>query len=137
VVRLEYVPQGPVEQTLLFAGKGLTYDTGGADLKTDGHMAGMSRDKGGAAAVAGFVLAVARLGLPGVKVVAELGVVRNSIGPDSFVRQPPLANCVVPDPVSATPGPHPSSRPRTRPAPRCPPRRTAPKRPTPPGPPSR
>ena len=85
VVRLEYVPQGPVEQTLLFAGKGLTYDTGGADLKTDGHMAGMSRDKGGAAAVAGFVLAVARLGLPGVKVVAELGVVRNSIGPDSFV----------------------------------------------------
>lgn len=85
VVRLEYVPQGPVEQTLLFAGKGLTYDTGGADLKTDGHMAGMSRDKGGAAAVAGFVLAVARLGLSGVKVIAELGVVRNSIGPDSFV----------------------------------------------------
>lgn len=85
VVRLEYAPQGPVERTLLFAGKGLTYDTGGADLKTDGHMAGMSRDKGGAAAVAGFILAVARLGLPGVKVVAELGVVRNSIGPDSFV----------------------------------------------------
>ncbi len=85
VVRLEYTPEGQVERTLLFAGKGLTYDTGGADLKTDGHMAGMSRDKGGAAAVAGFLLAVARLGLPGVKVIAELGVVRNSIGPDSFV----------------------------------------------------
>jgi leucyl aminopeptidase len=85
VVRLEYVPKGKVERTLLFAGKGLTYDTGGADLKTDGHMAGMSRDKGGAAAVAGLVLAIAELGLPGVRVVAELGVVRNSIGSDAFV----------------------------------------------------
>ena len=85
VVRLEYAPKGKIARTLLFAGKGLTYDTGGADLKTDGHMAGMSRDKGGAAAVAGFMLAAARLGLSGVKVVAELGVVRNSIGAESFV----------------------------------------------------
>ncbi len=85
VVRLEYTPKGKVERTLLFAGKGLTYDTGGADLKTDGHMAGMSRDKGGAAAVAGLFLAAAKLGLRGVKLVAELGVVRNSIGSDAFV----------------------------------------------------
>jgi leucyl aminopeptidase len=85
VVRLEYTPKGKVERTLLFAGKGLTYDTGGADLKTDGHMAGMSRDKGGAAAVAGLFLAAAKLGLPGVRLVAELGVVRNSIGSDAFV----------------------------------------------------
>jgi leucyl aminopeptidase len=92
VVRLEYVPHGAVERTLLFAGKGLTYDTGGADLKTGGHMAGMSRDKGGAAAVAGFMLSVARLGLPGVKVIAELGVVRNSIGPDSFVADEIIAS---------------------------------------------
>lgn len=85
VVRLEYTPKGKVEQTLLFAGKGLTYDTGGADLKVGGAMAGMSRDKGGAAAVAGFMLALAKLGARGVKVVAELGVVRNSIGAESFV----------------------------------------------------
>ena len=31
--------------------RGVTYDTGGADLKVGGHMAGMSRDKGGAAAL--------------------------------------------------------------------------------------
>jgi len=85
VVRLEYTPKGKIEETLLFAGKGLTYDTGGADLKVGGAMAGMSRDKGGAAAVAGFMLALARLGARGVKVVAELGVVRNSIGAESFV----------------------------------------------------
>ena len=38
----------------MLAGKGICYDTGGADLKTGGVMAGMSRDKGGAAAVAGL-----------------------------------------------------------------------------------
>jgi leucyl aminopeptidase len=85
VVRLEYTPKGKIERTLLLAGKGLTYDTGGADLKTGGYMAGMSRDKGGAAAVAGLVLAAAKLGLKGVRLVAELGVVRNSIGSDAFV----------------------------------------------------
>lgn len=85
VVRLEYTPKGKIERTVLLAGKGLTYDTGGADLKTDGHMAGMSRDKGGAAAVAGLVLAAAKLKVPGVRLVAELGVVRNSIGSDAFV----------------------------------------------------
>jgi leucyl aminopeptidase len=85
VVRLEYSPKGKVRHTLLFAGKGLTYDTGGADLKTGGYMAGMSRDKGGAAAVAGLFYAVAKLKLPGVRLIAELGVVRNSIGSDAFV----------------------------------------------------
>jgi leucyl aminopeptidase len=85
VVRLEYTPKGRIEHTLLFAGKGLTYDTGGADLKTDGHMAGMSRDKGGAAAVAGLFLTAAKRKLKGVRLIAELGVVRNSIGSDAFV----------------------------------------------------
>jgi len=85
IVRLRYTPEGEVTRTLFFAGKGVTYDTGGADLKTGGHMAGMSRDKGGAAAVAGFLRAVAELKPKGVAVVAELGVVRNSIGAESFV----------------------------------------------------
>jgi leucyl aminopeptidase len=31
---------GPIERTLLFAGKGVTYDSGGVDVKTDGHMQG-------------------------------------------------------------------------------------------------
>lgn len=85
VVRLEYKPKGKIARTLLFAGKGLTYDTGGADLKTGGFMAGMSRDKGGAAAVAGLVYTAAKLGLKGIHLIAELGVVRNSIGSDAFV----------------------------------------------------
>ncbi|MBK8100687.1 MAG: leucyl aminopeptidase family protein [Planctomycetes bacterium] len=85
VIRLEYAPKGKHERTLLFAGKGLTYDTGGADLKVNGHMSGMSRDKGGAAAVAGLIWTAAKLGKKGIRLYAELGVVRNSIGPDAFV----------------------------------------------------
>ncbi|MCF2857967.1 leucyl aminopeptidase family protein [Pseudoalteromonas sp. SMS1] len=85
VVKMEYVPQGDVERTLMFVGKGLVYDTGGADLKVGGFMAGMSRDKGGAASVAGFMKAVAEYQPKGVKVVAYLAVVRNSIGSDCFV----------------------------------------------------
>jgi leucyl aminopeptidase len=85
VIRLEYKPSGPVTQTLLFAGKGLVYDTGGADLKVGGAMAGMSRDKGGAAAVAGFMKTLAEVQPAGLHVIAEIGAVRNSIGSDAFV----------------------------------------------------
>jgi leucyl aminopeptidase len=85
VIRLEYTGKGPIERTLLFAGKGLVYDTGGADLKVGGHMAGMSRDKCGGAAVAGFLKTVAELAPDNVRVIAEIGAVRNSIGADSFV----------------------------------------------------
>jgi leucyl aminopeptidase len=85
VVTLDHRGPGEVTRTIVLAGKGVTYDTGGADLKTDGHMAGMSRDKGGAGAVAGLVRAVAELGLPGLRVVGLLGLVRNSVGEESFV----------------------------------------------------
>ena len=85
VIRMVYQGQGEVQQTLYFAGKGITFDTGGADLKVGGHMAGMSRDKGGAAAVAGFMKVVAEMSPPGIRVVAELGAVRNSIGAEAYV----------------------------------------------------
>lgn len=91
VVRLEVGPaDAPVQ--LVLAGKGVTYDTGGADLKTNGHMAGMSRDKGGAAAVAGLIATVAKLGLPNVRVVGLLGLVRNSVGEESFVSDEIIAS---------------------------------------------
>ena len=85
VVRLVYEGSGPIERTLLLAGKGLTYDTGGADIKAGGHMAGMSRDKGGGAAVAGFLKTIAELAPKNLRVIAEIGAVRNSVGEDCFV----------------------------------------------------
>ena len=84
IIRLEYGDQNANAQ-YFFAGKGLTYDTGGADLKAGGHMAGMSRDKGGAAGVIGIFAAAAALKPKNVRLVAEIGAVRNSVGEESYV----------------------------------------------------
>ncbi|XP_049880497.1 putative aminopeptidase W07G4.4 isoform X2 [Pectinophora gossypiella] len=83
VVFLEYEP-AEYDRTLMFVGKGVTYDTGGCDIKAGGNMAGMSRDKCGAAAIAGFFKACEAL-QPRVKAVASLGFVRNSVGAAAYV----------------------------------------------------
>lgn len=38
LVRLEYKGEGPITQQVFFSGKGITYDTGGADIKAGGIM---------------------------------------------------------------------------------------------------
>lgn len=84
VIRMSYGdPNAP--KSIFLAGKGLSYDTGGADIKAGGVMAGMSRDKGGGAAVAGLFQALEALRPKDVYVAAEIGCVRNSIGEDCFV----------------------------------------------------
>lgn len=55
IIFLTYEPPACVLETIMLVGKGVTYDTGGADIKCQGIMAGMSRDKCGAAACAGFM----------------------------------------------------------------------------------
>ncbi|OTF80463.1 aminopeptidase-like protein, partial [Euroglyphus maynei] len=55
VIFLSYEPEETPEKTIFLVGKGVTYDTGGCDIKSGGVMAGMHRDKCGAAAVAGFL----------------------------------------------------------------------------------
>ncbi|XP_044168294.1 putative aminopeptidase W07G4.4 [Acropora millepora] len=85
VIHLEYVGEGEITKTILLVGKGVTYDTGGADVKAGGIMAGMSRDKCGAAAVAGFFQTLARLKPKGIKVHGTMAMVRNSIGAEGYV----------------------------------------------------
>ncbi|KAI5622090.1 hypothetical protein C0J50_18474 [Silurus asotus] len=85
VIHLEYLGEGPIQQTLMLVGKGITYDTGGADIKAGGFMAGMHRDKCGAAAVAGFFQILAKLKPKNLKVVGSMAMVRNSVGSDCYV----------------------------------------------------
>ncbi|XP_076437665.1 putative aminopeptidase W07G4.4 [Babylonia areolata] len=85
LVFLEYRADGPIDKTLFLVGKGITYDTGGADIKAGGVMAGMHRDKCGAAAVAGFFKVLAELKPSGLRVVGGLPFVRNSVGEESYV----------------------------------------------------
>lgn len=85
VVKLQYCGEGPITKTLMLVGKGITYDTGGADIKAGGFMAGMHRDKCGAAAVAGFFQIVAKLKPKHLKVIGSMAMVRNSVGADCYV----------------------------------------------------
>eukprot|EP00043_Microstomoeca_roanoka_P004244 m.48499 g.48499 ORF g.48499 m.48499 type:complete len:525 (+) comp12403_c0_seq1:247-1821(+) len=85
VINLEYTGEGDVEKTLFFVGKGITYDTGGADIKAGGFMAGMHRDKGGASSACGFMYLLQLLRPKNIRVVAKLAVVRNSVGSDAYV----------------------------------------------------
>lgn len=87
IIFLSYEPpgNGPIDQTLVLVGKGVTYDTGGADVKAGGIMAGMHRDKCGAAAVAGFFQTLDILKPKGLRVFGAMPMVRNSIGSDCYV----------------------------------------------------
>lgn len=85
LVYLEYKGKGEITKTLFLVGKGITYDTGGADIKAGGNMAGMHRDKCGAATVAGFMKVLSILEPENVRVVAGLAMVRNSVGEESYV----------------------------------------------------
>ncbi|XP_060528803.1 putative aminopeptidase W07G4.4 [Cylas formicarius] len=85
IVYLEYNPPETPRETIFLVGKGVTYDTGGANVKVGGGMLGMSRDKCGAAAAVGFMRVVDLLRPKHLKVVVGVGLVRNSIGSNSYV----------------------------------------------------
>lgn len=85
VIWLEYEGSGPIESTVFLVGKGITYDTGGADIKAGGVMAGMHRDKCGAATVAGFFKTLDVVKPKNIKVVGGLAMCRNSVGSECYV----------------------------------------------------
>ena len=85
VIYLRYKGSGPIEKTIYLVGKGVTYDTGGCDIKAGGVMAGMHRDKCGSAAVAAFMKVVDELKPTNVEVVGALAMVRNSVGSNAYV----------------------------------------------------
>ncbi|XP_035795110.1 putative aminopeptidase W07G4.4 [Anopheles albimanus] len=85
IIFLEYKPPNTARKTVVLVGKGVTYDTGGADIKAGGVMAGMSRDKCGAAAVAGFMKVVEQQQPADVHVIGVLCMVRNSVGEECYV----------------------------------------------------
>ncbi|MGL5864653.1 MAG: leucyl aminopeptidase [Dermatophilaceae bacterium] len=63
IVTMTWAPTGAASSVAL-VGKGITFDSGGLNIKTAAGMVTMKCDMAGAAAVAGAVLAVAELGLP-------------------------------------------------------------------------
>lgn len=80
LVRLTYFPkvQGRALKHLALVGKGITFDSGGLDIKGSSFMRNMKKDMGGSAAALGIFLAVVRLGLP-VRVSCYLALAENMV----------------------------------------------------------
>jgi leucyl aminopeptidase len=78
LVRVAYEPAG-AQKTVVFVGKGITFDSGGLSLKPAKAMEAMKSDMSGAAAVLAAVRAAAALG-PVVNVVGYLALAENMPG---------------------------------------------------------
>ena len=81
LVRLSYTPARPRARVAL-VGKGITFDTGGLDLKHSG-MGDMKSDMAGAAAVIESTIAAARLKLP-IAVTATVPMAENAVSGSSY-----------------------------------------------------
>ncbi|SMF40835.1 M17 family metallopeptidase [Pseudobacteriovorax antillogorgiicola] len=82
ILKLSYEPDG-ASKHLVLVGKGITYDTGGTNLKSAGSMFGMHGDMGGSAlALASFQLAV-KEAWP-YRVTCYLAISDNSIGDRAY-----------------------------------------------------
>ncbi|MDY6881002.1 MAG: leucyl aminopeptidase [Desulfatiglans sp.] len=75
MVLLEYCPAHP-QKTIALVGKGVTFDSGGINLKPTGSLKGMKSDMAGAAAVAATILSMAKL-KSDLRIIAALPIVEN------------------------------------------------------------
>lgn len=80
---LEYLGGHRAQKPLVLAGKGVTFDTGGLNLKPDNYIYEMHMDMSGGAAVIHGIAAIARLRLP-VNVVGLIPAVENMPSGSSY-----------------------------------------------------
>lgn len=83
IVKLSYAPPKKAKKKLCVVGKGVTFDTGGTNLKAAAYMFGMHRDMAGSAVAYAFVRLAARQQWP-IAVTAYLAIADNSNGPDAY-----------------------------------------------------
>ncbi len=82
LVRLSYVPRG-ARFHLALVGKGITFDSGGLDIKPPASMEGMQMDMSGAAIVIAAIKAIAELGLK-LRVTAYAAMAENMPSGSSY-----------------------------------------------------
>jgi len=78
-----YTPESGSGKHIALVGKGVTYDTGGLNIKVGGSMASMKCDMGGSAAVLGAFRVLASHGCPHT-VSLVMCMAENAIGPASY-----------------------------------------------------
>lgn len=89
-IHLSYMPTGEKKGKIVLVGKGITFDSGGLNIKPGEHMRNMKGDKTGACVVLGVMRGVAKLKLP-LEVHALIGAAENMPGgssyrPDDIIR---------------------------------------------------
>lgn len=82
MVALEYSPKS-FKRTYALVGKGITFDSGGLDIKPAAGMETMKLDKSGAIAVLFTVLSASEMKLP-VRIVGIMALSENIVGPNSY-----------------------------------------------------
>lgn len=83
LVHVRWRPAKPAGKPVALVGKGITFDSGGLDIKPSSGMRLMKKDMGGAAAVAATVLWAAETNCP-VPIDAYLALAENAIDSNSF-----------------------------------------------------
>ncbi len=83
LIIMEYCGDPHSKDWTAIVGKGITYDTGGLNMKPTGSMETMKSDMAGAAATLGIVHLAAQLKLK-KNVLAALAVAENAVGPNSY-----------------------------------------------------
>ncbi len=82
LVILEYQAE-KAEKTVALVGKGVTFDTGGLNLKISGSMSDMKQDMAGSAAVAATLLSAPQV-RPGVNLIGVLPLVENMVSANAI-----------------------------------------------------
>lgn len=83
LIVMEYKGQKSSKDVTALVGKGITFDTGGLNLKISGSMETMKCDMAGAAAVMGVMKALVELNLS-CNVIGVIATAENAIGPMSY-----------------------------------------------------
>ena len=83
LIHLTYKPKSPASKKVAIVGKGITFDSGGLNIKPDNFMLTMKGDKTGACNVLGIMKGVAELGL-GVEVHGFMSCAENMPSGSSY-----------------------------------------------------
>ena len=82
LIKLSYIPER-YKKTVAIVGKGITFDSGGLNIKTGNYMLEMKSDMAGAAAVLGILKSVSDLKLP-LKVCGYAAIAENMPGRQAY-----------------------------------------------------
>ncbi|MCD4780924.1 MAG: leucyl aminopeptidase [Candidatus Omnitrophica bacterium] len=83
LIIVEYNGDKPNNKYSAIVGKGITYDTGGLNLKPSGYMETMRMDMGGTASVIGTMQNILALA-PKKNILFACGIAENAIGPGAY-----------------------------------------------------